>query len=386
MTGSLRIARIAGIDIKVHFTFLLVVLLGAWQWGSTGPAGALFGALLTVLIFVCVALHELGHSLVALAFGIPVRDITLLPIGGVAQLGRKPDTPGQELLIALAGPAVNVLIAGALFAFTMLAYGSDELTAASQHIGRTTPTLTTLWLVLLLSNVALAVFNLIPAFPMDGGRVFRALLSFVTDAERATRIAAVVGQVIAVALFFTGVFLVKSPMLPFIAVFIFLGAGAEVREARTGTTLKAIRSGDAVNPYAPRFTPATTLAEAVQALVFTPHPAFAVEHSGQLLGVVTREGLVQAARDLGPATYLAGVMERSVPVVQASESLDVARTRMLEARKPFVAVVDHGLFLGVVTEMELVQQLTLAQQLRRQMKQPSRSPTGAGVRKPPSAS
>ena len=95
MGGSLRIARIAGIDIKVHFSFLLIVLLGAWQWGSTGPAGAVFGAVLTLMVFACVALHELGHSLVAKAFGIPVKDITLLPIGGIAQLGRKPETPGQ---------------------------------------------------------------------------------------------------------------------------------------------------------------------------------------------------------------------------------------------------------------------------------------------------
>jgi stage IV sporulation protein FB len=244
------------------------------------------------------------------------------------------------------------------------------------HIGRTAPTMTTLWAVLLASNGLLAVFNMLPAFPMDGGRVFRALLSYLTAPEQATRIAAVVGRVIAVGLFILGL-LTPSPMLPFIALFIFLGAGAEVREAKVVSALQAIRAGDAVNPYAPRFTPATTVGDAVQALVFTPHPAFAVEHYGRLVGAVTREALVQAAKEVGPSAYLAGVMNRTVPVVQAHESLDVARVRMHEARTPFVAVVDKELFLGLVTELELVQQLTLAQALRKQMRDPraTREPT-----------
>jgi Zn-dependent protease len=366
--GAFRIARVSGIDIRVHVSFLLIVLLGAMQWGGLGPRGALFGAVLTLLIFASVTLHELGHSLVAQAFGIPVKHITLYPIGGVAQLGKRPKSPGQEFLIALAGPAVNVVLALGLGSLGVSLFGAEALWEAVVNARVEQPTEVTLFAMLVSSNVVLAVFNMVPALPMDGGRVLRAVLSWLFGAERATQVSASIAQVLAAGLFVVG--LLSNPMLSIIAAFIFFGAGQEVREQQLARVLDGVQAGDAVNPYAPRFMPNTTLGEAMQAVVFTPYAAFAVEHFGRLVGVVTRDALVKAANEQGAWGYVAGVMERQVPVIDAREPLETARFKMNEAERPYVAVERDGIFLGLVTEVELAQQALLAEQFGRSARAP----------------
>lgn len=361
--SALRVARVSNIDIRVHWSFLLIVLLGAMQWGGLGARGALFGAVLTLLIFASVTLHELGHSLVAQAFGIPVKHITLYPIGGVAQLGKRPKSPGQEFLIALAGPAVNVVLALVLGAVGVSLFGAEALWNAIAHARVEQPTEVTLFAMLVSSNAVLAIFNLLPALPMDGGRVLRAVLSWFFGAERATTVSATIARVLAAGLFVLGLF--GNPMLAIIAAFIFFGAGQEVREQQLARVLDGVRAGDAVNPYAPRFSPNSTLGEAMQALVFTPYAAFAVEHFGRLVGVVTRQDLMAAANEQGAWGYVAGVMRRNVPVIDAREPLETARFKMNEAELPFVAVERDGLFLGLVTEVELAQQALLAEQFAR---------------------
>lgn len=364
MASSLRIARVAGIELKLHWSFVLVPLLGALQWGGLGPRGAVFGALLMLLIFGCVALHELGHSLVARAFGIPVKDITLMPLGGIALLGKKPKTPGQELLIALAGPAVNVVLALLLGVLGVHLYGAGALEDAVQSARLEQPTAVTLWALVITSNGALAVFNMIPALPMDGGRVLRAFLSWFLGAETATKVSAVVARLLALGLLALGLF-GGNLVLAFIALFVFFAAGAEARDASVSRLLEGIQARDAVNPYAPRFLPGTTLGEAMQALVFTPYPAFAVEHFGRLAGVVTREQLLQGVNEFGPQGYVAGVMRRDVPVVDGRDGLELARQKMNELGLPYVAVVNDGLLLGLITELELAQQAALVDQLKR---------------------
>jgi Zn-dependent protease len=363
MVGSLRIARVAGIDIKLHFTFLFVVLLGAWQWGGFGPRGALFGVLLTLLMFLSVTLHELGHSLVAQRFGITVRDITLTPLGGIAQLASRPKTPGQELLVALAGPLVNVALALGLAMFAEWQWGLDGVRRAVERSHTFAPTAATLVGWLLISNFALAAFNLLPALPMDGGRVLRAVLTWPLGLERATRWAALVGRVFAVGFVGLGLY-GPNLILALIGAFVFVAAGAEERAVRLERVLCGIRARDAVNPYAPRFLPGTTLGEAVQALVFTPYSAFAVEHFGRLLGVVTRAELAHAFHERGPGAFVAGVMHRSVPSIAADDPLEVARLKMNEALSSYVAVTDQDLFIGLVTEMDLAQALGVADRLR----------------------
>ncbi|MEI6278028.1 MAG: site-2 protease family protein [Verrucomicrobiae bacterium] len=224
MRWSYRIARVAGIDVKIHVTFLLLLAWFGWMyWQAGGMAGAVEGVGFTLALFLCVLLHEFGHAFAARAYGIRTPDITLLPIGGVARLERMPDKPVQELVVALAGPAVNVAIALVLI-FVLAAKISLSNFSGLDRVGGSL-TAQLLWI-----NIVLVAFNAIPAFPMDGGRVLRALLAMKLDHFLATTIAARVGQVLAVGFAVVGWF--GSPMLLFIALFVFSGAQQELAYAR----------------------------------------------------------------------------------------------------------------------------------------------------------
>jgi Zn-dependent protease len=224
MRGSWRLTRIAGIDISIHWSFGLLL---AWVMFSALFAGGVVTAFSEVafisLLFGCVVLHELGHAMAARAFGIPTHGITLLPIGGVAQLDRIPRNPWQEFVIAIAGPAVNVVIAVGLFLVLPISYGVGELASVGWFTGG-------LATRLLIVNIALVVFNMLPAFPMDGGRVLRAILAAFTDYYSATRMAVRVGQGVAILFVIAG--LLYNPMLLLIAAFVVLAAQAELRQVR----------------------------------------------------------------------------------------------------------------------------------------------------------
>lgn len=349
---SWRLARVSGIDLKVHVSFLLVIVLGAMQWGGFGVHGAIFGAVLMLLMFASVTLHEFGHAFVAKAFSIPVKDITLYPIGGVARLTRRPKTPLQEFLIAIAGPAVNVALAALISLVGIQFYEWSDLVATMRAPQSEMPTTQTLVAMLISSNVVLAVFNMIPALPMDGGRVFRSLLSFIMSADTATRLSAALARLLAVGFFVLGFY--GNPMLSIIGLFVFFGAGAEIAAQKAARMLDGVQVGDAINDYAPRFTPDTTIGEALPAVVGTNYDAFAVEQFGRFVGVVTRKSFKAHADAQGSHAYVAGAMLRDVPTVQASDSLEVARYKMEEADVPFVAVVRQNLFIGVVTEFDVM--------------------------------
>src|SRR5215468_6708893 len=219
MLWSVSIGRIAGTAVRIHITFLLFL---AWIWGASyvsgGADAAWRGLAFMVLLFVCVLAHEFGHIFTARAFGIATPDVTLLPIGGVARLERIPEEPGQEFLIAIAGPAVNVVIALVLMMFA-------SATPHVQHFAAIESSHTALIDRLAAVNLFLAVFNMIPAFPMDGGRVLRALLAIRLGFTRATEVAAMIGQWLAFALGFIGLF--GNPLLIFIAIFVYLAASSE---------------------------------------------------------------------------------------------------------------------------------------------------------------
>jgi len=223
MRGAWQLGRIAGIPVQVHWSFALLVgwVVLEHTRGGGGPTDALRGVVLTLAVFACVVLHELGHALMARRFGIGTRDITLLPIGGVARLARMPDDPRQELLVAGAGPAVNVVLA-------LLLGGTLALTGRLMPMTESARVGADFLDQLLLINIVLVVFNLLPAFPMDGGRVLRALLALRFPYLKATRWAATAGQTVAVALGFAGLSL-RSPFLVLIALFVFSGARAEAR-------------------------------------------------------------------------------------------------------------------------------------------------------------
>jgi Zn-dependent protease len=231
MRWSLKATRIAGIDVYIHFTFFLLLAWVAFiHWKQTGSIGAaLVGVLFILSIFACVVFHELGHALAAKKYAIRTRDIILLPIGGVARLEKMPDKPVQELWVALAGPAVNVGIAAALAVYL---YVSNSFSPVDQSTMTTAPFLERILGV----NIFLVLFNMIPAFPMDGGRVLRALLAMRLAYTRATRISANLGQGIALLFGIFGLF--YNPLLLFIAFFVWIGAAQEARMTQMKSAIR----------------------------------------------------------------------------------------------------------------------------------------------------
>src|SRR5574341_912145 len=242
MAQSVRLFRVGGIEVRVHLTFLLLLIWAAYYWGSLSQSalnGAVFGVIVTLLLFVAVTLHELGHSLQAKRFGVRVTSITLLPIGGVAQMEEIPEQPSQELRIAMAGPLVNLGIAAALIVVALVLDARAVLTLDELRRALGTTSWAGMLAYLTTANLAMAAFNLIPAFPMDGGRVLRALLATRMDYVKATRIAAAIGQGFAWLFGFWSV-AARQWTLTLIAVFIWMGAAGE---ARTVEVRGALRGG-----------------------------------------------------------------------------------------------------------------------------------------------
>jgi Zn-dependent protease len=324
MRWSLKIARIAGTEVRIHITFLLFLAwIGFSYYQVGGAAAAVPGVLFIIALFGCVLLHEFGHALAARAFDIPTPDITLLPIGGVARLQRMPDKPWQELIVAIAGPLVNVVIAGILILLLGSSAGVEQLEQV-QH-----PSVEMLG-KLASVNVMLVLFNLIPAFPMDGGRVLRSLLAMTLPYGRATQIAAWIGQALAFVFGFIGLF--TNPMLVFIAFFIFLGAQQESAMAQMKDLSFNLRVSEAMVTHLVKLPPDATLEDAVEALLRTSQHEFPIVDADER------------------ATLVAKVMQRDLPVVQADEPFDKAFHLMQQSAFPALPVVDRfGRLRGLIT-------------------------------------
>ena len=369
MRTSFRIARIAGIDINVHVTFGLIVLLGAMDWGSRfGARGALFGALLVLVLFLCVVLHELGHALVAKAFGIGVRDITLLPIGGVARMEKNPEKPVHELVIAAAGPLVNILLAAGLLAVTGVASSLGKLDPATA-LKSLTPGSETALLWLLFANILLAVFNLLPAFPMDGGRMLRAVLAMFLGFGPATRVASGVGQFLAVAMGLFGL-LTGNFLLALVALFVFLGASQERAEESARVVLGTTRVGDAYNKNAITLAPGTAISQVVDHILTSYQPDFAVMQGTNLLGVVSRDDILKSLATELADGYVTGIMNREPVRVEADMPLDDVRKHLTERGQRVAAVYRGDAFLGLVSAEDIAEALLVisfsnAQEARR---------------------
>jgi Zn-dependent protease/CBS domain-containing protein len=339
---SWRIGRIVGVDIYVHATFVLLlgwVALSHVMQGH-GAFEAISGVALIVSVFAIVVLHELGHVLVARHFGIGTREITLLPIGGVARLDRMPDDPKQELLVAIAGPAVNVALAILLFcavALMSLPFGMREL----QVIGG--PFVTKLMWV----NVGLAVFNLIPAFPMDGGRVLRALLAMRMSHVRATDLAARIGRGLAVAFGFAGFFF--NPMLVLIALFVWIGATQEARAEHVRSSLDGLAVRDAMITKFRALSPTETVAHAVEHALGGFQHDFPVVDGDRVVGVLTRVGVLRAIASNAAHQMVGDCMQRVFAVAEDSEPLTTAMQRVDLAACPAVPVVHRGRLAGILT-------------------------------------
>lgn len=361
MKWSFSFVRVFGIDIKIHATFVLILLLGAIQWGgSSGMAGAVFGILLMMLLFLCVILHELGHSLVAKVFGLPVQEILLLPIGGVAQLEKNPQKPLHELLISIAGPLVNLAIAALLIALAGVSGAFESLNPRGLVSGQpSAPSGATMLAWLIAANVSLAVFNLIPAFPMDGGRVLRAILWYLMGFSKATRVASLAGQLIAMGL---GIWSMVNGhlLLTLIAIFIFLGAGQEWAAERARAVLTTLRVGDAYNKHALTLSPGDRVSTVVHLLLTSYQPDFAVMQGGTLVGVVSRAHVLKALMSDTEDQYVTAIMDRDIPSFQGSSQLDGVNNEMSAKAKQVGAIYDGERFLGLVSQDDIKEALLVA--------------------------
>jgi Zn-dependent protease/CBS domain-containing protein len=351
MSWSLPIVRIAGIQLRIHITFLLLIAwLAFGYYAQGGSAAAASRVIFVLLLFLCVVLHEFGHAFAAKAFGINTPDITLLPIGGVARLERMPEEPVQELIIAVAGPLVNVVIAIGLF----VAGGSQALLNPSTVEGGG------LVAQLLTINIILVLFNLLPAFPMDGGRVLRALLATRMSYARATQVAATVGQGFAFIFGFLG--LLWNPFLIFIALFVYIGASQEAALAQMKDVSRRFPVSSAMVREFRTLSEDATLEEAVDALLATSQHDFpVVDETGSVAGLLTRHDLIAALRKNDPALRVGDVMRRDIPTVTTGTRFEDAFRIMQECNCPAVPVLDRMKRLVGLLTPENVTELMMVQ-------------------------
>jgi Zn-dependent protease/CBS domain-containing protein len=342
MKQSWTIARLAGIEIRVHVTFfLLLAWYGLISWADTRTfEGLASGVALIIVVFGCVVLHELGHATAARRYGIRTRDITLLPIGGVARLQGMPEKPSQEIVIALAGPAVNLVIAMIL---TLMI--GDQVVDLSLLSGdeKEIPFAVSVLAV----NLMLAIFNLTPAFPMDGGRVLRAALALRFGQLRATRMAARVGRGFAVLFAVLG--LLYNPMLMLIALFIWIGAAmeaadVELRAALAGMPLRSVLVTDFRT-----LAPENTLADAVSlTLAGTQKDIPIIDRSRRFIGLLSQAALLRGLSAQGDASTVGEWMRRDVATARADESLEAIWQRLREGDGHLLPVIDSERLIGLI--------------------------------------
>ena len=357
MRFSLTVGRLFGTAVRLHGTFLLFLLaVGAVSYAQAGPGLALMTVGFITAMFTCVLLHEFGHSLAARRYGIDTPDVILLPIGGVARMARMPDTPAQEIVVALAGPAVNVVIAGAL----LLALGG-----LPALVDTVQPTLSGFAGRLLYANVVLIVFNMIPAFPMDGGRVLRALLAMWRGPVRGTRIAAGLGQCFAVVLGILGLF-GGNPILVLVGVFIFFAAAAERRAMNMRHALVGLRNRDAMIGQFASVARDGSVGEALACRLTSGQPVIAVcDREGRLAGVVDRRDLVTGLKRHDALWPVVDLMTTGIPVASLDGALAETARLMQEGNRPAVGVADAaGRLVGLVTRDVLNDLLAIAHDQR----------------------
>ena len=356
MHWSFRLFRFKGIDVKVHLTFVLILLYGAWSWsGSSAVAwqGAAFGVVAILLLFVSVTLHEFGHSLVAIRYGIRVREITLLPIGGVSQMDSIPEKPGQELRMTLAGPLVNFAIAGALIIVAFLLQAAAVVTIPDLLRELGDASWGGLLAYLTIANLILGVFNLIPAFPMDGGRVLRALLAMRLNHRQATAIAATVGQGLSWLLGLWG-FMSGNYSLILVAIFVWLGANQEGTSADVKDVFEGMTVGQATTRQVRTLSPGDVLDHAVDLTLTTFQADFPVVELGQVVGLLTRGDVLKALHTQGANVTVGQIMHTDLPAAAPDEPLFAVQQRMTANRTPALLVMgaNHEL-IGLLTATDI---------------------------------
>ena len=345
--NSWKITEIAGIGIYIHWSFLVLPLLiaGSQLSAGSGVAVAVQSVVFVLTIFGCVVLHELGHALTARQFGIATHSITLLPIGGVANLDRIPRKPLHELLIALAGPAVNVAIAGVLL---LLLVASGMVSIAFNTAAITNSFL----LQLLLANIVLVLFNMLPAFPMDGGRVLRSLLATFMPFSKATNLAVIAGQIMA-GLFVVVAIATQHWLLLLVAAFVFLAGRSEARMVESEAATEGWSVADAMRRQFHLVPAHITLEQAAQAVLFAPQDSFPVVEDDRLVGMLGKQqALLLLAQGRGHLS-VREVMQKNVPALSMNSSLAESLARMETGHYTSMPVVNGGRLVGILSTSTL---------------------------------
>ena len=357
MKWQWKIARIAGIDVYMHATFLLLigwVALSHWT-GQQSWSAVLAGVFFILLLFVFVVMHEYGHALTARKYGIKTRDITLYPTGGVARLERMPEKPIEELWVALAGPAVNVVAAIVLFGYLVVS-------GTFQPVGSLTISTGSLVERLMAVNLWLVLFNLIPAFPMDGGRVLRALLGLRLEYVQATQIAANIGQAIAFVFGFIGLF--SNPFLVFIALFVWMGAAQEASMVQMKYSLGNIPVTRAMMTDFQTLAPQDTLARVVGLILAGAQHDFPVIQDERVVGILDRDSFMKALSEGGQSLLVADVMRRDVTEIDSHEMVEAALQRLQENGSKTLPVTHNGQLVGLVTSENVTEYLMIRSAMR----------------------
>ena len=352
MRWSLTIGRFGETAVKIHVTFLLLLAwIGFSAWRQQGAAAARDSVVFIVLIFACVVLHEFGHILVARRFGIKTPEVTLLPIGGVASMQSLPEKPSQELAVAIAGPLVNLAIAVGLLALVGRIDAADMARLDDPRVS--------LLARLAAANVFLAVFNLVPAFPMDGGRVLRALLAMKMGRPRATRIAAAIGQAFAFGLGFLGLF--GNPLLIFIAIFVYVAAAGEAQMTAFHESARGLTVAQAMETRFAAVPAHAKLSDAVETLLATAEPEFpVVDAFGKPIGLMMRRDILAALKDHDREAAVADFMRAPIETLRATTPLEAAVDRFAQQDVAGLCVVDRdGVLVGLLTRQNLAEMMMI---------------------------
>ncbi len=357
MKWSLRIGSIAGIGLYLHFTFLILIawLIGTHYLAGHSLAAAAAGISFTLLLFAIIILHELGHALAAKRYGIKTKHITLLPIGGVAHLEKIPEDPLQELVVAVAGPAVNVVLGVILLFIHQMWGGGSSISTVSLTTGDLIARL--FWL-----NLWIAGFNLLPAFPMDGGRVLRALLAMRMDRSKATDLAARIGQTMAIAFGFVGLF--THPFLLFIAFFVWIGAEGEAAHVRMKTGLADAKVRDVMARNFHTLESSETLLIAAHKMIPGFQQVFPVLENEKFVGFIGTEGIAKALAEVGPNVAIEHYVDRAIVSATPDELLSNVISRWEDAGAPALAVLVGGILVGIVTSANIGEHLVIHSALK----------------------
>jgi Zn-dependent protease/predicted transcriptional regulator len=320
---------------------LLILWLGVSTWiQDNSISSALAGVGFILALFGSVVLHEYGHALTARRYGVKTRDITLYPIGGVASLEKIPEKPKEELLVALAGPAVNLVISAALAVWLLLTSSLQSFTIIGLNEG-------TFLQRLMIANLVLVGFNLVPAFPMDGGRILRAMLAMKLEYTAATQIAASIGQGLAFVFGFFG--LLSNPFLVFVAFFVWIGAQNEAKMVRMNSALEGIPVSRAMLTNFESLSPSDPLSRVIDHILNSDQKHFPVIVEGKVVGILSESGLLQGLRQNGEKTQVVEVMERSFKTADSHEMLETAFTRLTECACHTMPIMHNGELVGLVT-------------------------------------